>query len=155
MFFILHLDFLFTYSRSESVVFGHISKCCMTMVFFCWLNTAFSQYNHFFFTYLQCFWVLLLLHNIIVCFVICKYIVYIVTKWIIYAYSYYFFHVTTLPNVKQHHFPNWIFFPTSKTWFNVFGSYNPQYRGTKCWWDGGRLQSGDVLLEDVFPMVVT
>ena len=45
-------------------------------------------------------------HSLFLGFAICKYIVYTVTKKMIYTYTYYLCHATSLPNVRQYHLPN-------------------------------------------------
>ena len=45
-------------------------------------------------------------HNLFLGFAICKCIVYTITKRMIYTYSYYLCHATSLPNVRQHHLSN-------------------------------------------------
>ena len=45
-------------------------------------------------------------HSLFLGFAICRYIVYKVTKRMIYTYTYYLRHATSLPNGRQHHLPN-------------------------------------------------
>ena len=75
-------------------------------------------------------------HSLFLGFAICKYIVYIVTKKMIYAYSYYLCRATSLPNVNQHHLLNLDpppQLPTFGSTFSIVRAMHPlQYMGTMC-----------------------
>ena len=107
MVFILHLDFLCTYSCCESWVFDNFNKCFMAMAFllvvYCILTL--QSFIYLFAMFLS-FITFTQHHTLCLGFAICKYIVYTVTNRMIYTYTYYLCHATSLLNVRQHHLPN-------------------------------------------------